>query len=80
MCPIKKELEVETSQMKEYTCSFIPEYVLEAILKSSSTRLDSVCRSSVETSINAARDYHKHRGCEDKNVSFYSFATYCNLN
>jgi len=72
-----KELEAEAPQKGEYACSFIPEYVLEAIAQSSSSKIDAACRSCAGTTIAAGRGYHEHRGSERKIVSLvYSSSTY----
>lgn len=71
MGPAGKDMEAEAAETSGYMCSFIPEYVLEAIQKSSSTKLDTTCRRSAESTIRAAHECHEHRGCLESKVRYY---------
>lgn len=62
MSSYEQEGEAQTPQNRGYICSFVPEYVLEAISQSTSAKVDDSCRSCAETSISAARAYHDQRG------------------
>lgn len=69
MSSLKREMEVDTAQVRGDICPFIPEYVLEAVAQSSSGKLDDLCRSCAKNSISTTQSYHENRDRPSLKVS-----------